>query len=278
MYNEVIYMPQSNDMLLSSVQKTAEQVLVCLFNRLKLLVDDNKLSFSEAIKVGKELVTDSTFIETLIDHECANCLASQDIIDMRLKPFHRMVMHTITFVANDRRNEGQIDQHILLQFINVLEVALGKCRFDEAEQACNVIIEKMRAEKGVNYKVFFESQIAILEYVVLMTSLGEFLDEYPMRRIDWLLDSMASVSNVSSYRGLPAYSHNRVLPISREDLKHLLLSICRHAKKTIQKNNLNAVIAQRLTLLKLSPEDLFTKLITAIESCKKPDNGKKDSR
>ena len=260
-------MAHNNNHLLSSIQKNAEQVLVALFNRMKPLVEDNKLSLTDAIRIGKEVVADIPLMTSLIDYGCTSCLATQDIVDMRLNPFHRMVMQMISAVLNKEKNEKTIDKKVLLQFINVLEVALGKCRFDEAELVCNNIIEKMRVEKGINYKLFFENKEVILEYLILMTNLGEFLNSCPKRRIDWLFNSMSSVSSVSTRQGIPTYSNDTILFISKEDLRYLLLLIFKQVIVMMNKYKLDdsELKTKRLALLNNASEELLTKLIKSIE-------------
>lgn len=189
----------------------------------------------------------------------------------RVFHFRRLVIHYFMLISDSKQEvDHPISRHWLLQWYDVLEIALGKDFFTHPHEFCAELVTELRQNPEFTYNDFLTHPKAMFEYAILMTRLAVFIEVNPQKRIEWLVKAMASNPNTHAVNGLRVHTNDLPPPTFRQ-IKSLVLGVFGHIFHYIQNHHWEDEIQARVGAMKFPPSVLFDHLLVHIESLAKDD-------
>ncbi len=246
------------------LQLAAEKMFVELFKRIKATSEDGiNITFINALRSAKSLTQDEQFMMNIMKELCERCDPCEILKEggfNGMDNFHRLAMHYMTMISDHQRFETPICNHWLLHGLDMLEIALGKLTFEEAEQHCQTLVTQLKKDENFHYGIFLSHPSAMVEYTALMTLLANFIEIDPAHRIRWFVDAMESTPNTHVVNGLAVHIANSSIPPSEAQVGQLVTAIFEHTCHYIRNNDLDEQVAQRLPHLTRRPSDILKSL------------------
>lgn len=247
------------------LQLAAERMFVELFKRVKATSQDggNTIQFINALRAAKGLTQDEQFMMSLMKDLCERCDPCEILNEHGLNGmdhFHRLTMHYLALISDHQKFENPICNHWLLHGLDMLEVALGKLAFEEAQTHCTQLIESLKQDPSFHYGVFLTHPQAMIEYAALITQLAHFIETDPMHRIRWFVNAMESTPNTHVVNGLAVHVENSSVPPNEAQVGQLVTAIFEHTCHYIKNNDIDAQVSQRIPHIKHKPSVILENL------------------
>lgn len=240
-----------------------------LIRRLQPEIQNGHVSLIKLIEAAKTMSRDGERLAQLYQDICKHQspVPKEDIFRHR-RTFHfrRLVVHYFMLIGDKKQQiDHPISRHSLLQWYDVLEIALGRDYFAQPHQICADIVNELKQHPNFAYQDFLQHPRAMMEYAILMTRLAVFIEVNPKKRIEWLVNAMASNPSTHMINGLPVHIKESAPPTFSQ-IKALIIGVFSYIFQYIQQHHLEDDIQARLGVLKLPPKTLFNHLLVHIES------------
>lgn len=254
---------------LMPVQKHAEKIFVAYIHRLQPLVKDQQLALIDAIRVAREMVQDTRLLTKIAEDEhCVHSAELGQTLDIRTQHFKRFVLHQFMHAnhLNHHTTNSDEKRFWLLHLIDIIEIALGQFRFQEAQAQCDHLVHEQRQQGQVNFHQFLSNELIMVHYVTLMFHLAIFLEAKPKHRIGWLLHSLESNPTSRVEFGLEIHVNNDMHPPTQTQSIELLVNIFDSVIQYIHQHMLTDVLKNKFPQLAIEPNELLKQLMLNFES------------
>jgi hypothetical protein len=256
----------------SPIELATAKLFADLIRRLQPQMQNGQISLIKLIETAKAMSRDgerlTQLYQDLCKHQSTKAAPPKEDIFRHRRTFHfrRLVVHYFMQVSDSKQQiDHPISRHWLLQWYDVLEIALGQDYFTHPHEASTNLVNELKQHPEFAYNDFLTHPRAMFEYAVLMTRLAVFIEVNPKKRIEWLVNAMASNPNTHVVNGLPVHSNDSPPPTFSQ-IKALMIGVFSHIFQYIQQHRWEDSIQTRLGVLKHPPKTLFNHLLVHIQA------------
>jgi hypothetical protein len=268
-------MPQTTPTT-SPLELATAKLFADFIRQLQPQMHNGSVTLVQLIETAKKMAHDGEHLSQIYHDICKHNTTKQHPIPQeemfrhrRVFHFRRLVIHYFMLISDGKQEvDHPISRHWLLQWYDVLEIALGKDYFADPHQKCTDLVNELKHHAEFTYHDFLVHPNAMFEYAILMTRLAVFIEVNPQKRIEWLVKAMASNPNTHAVNGLRVHTNDSPPPTFQQ-IKGLVIGVFSHVFHYIQAHHWEADIQKQMGEMKYTPTTLFTHLLVHIESLAK---------
>jgi hypothetical protein len=246
------------------VQQHAEKLFIEYIRRLQPLVHDHRVTLLDVIRTARELAQDAQLLTKIAaDEGCVHTAELGQVLDIRTQHFKRFVLHHLfkTTEPEFARQQHEALRQWLLHLIEVIEIAVGQFRFQEAQQFCETLIQSQKAEGTFTFHHFLADESVMQHYVLLFFQLAIFLEAKPKHRIAWLLHSMESNPTSRVEYGMEIHINKAIEAPTEAQIAQLLIIIFKHLLDYVNHHEMSEALLHKFPQLAIEPLALLKQLI-----------------